>query len=546
VRGHVDAHRRRNLSDIWPNRSSRRFQEGIWLRFPASCNLKAKCNRERPILRGVKNALTHLVWIVLLAIPAWSQQGQSSASTQIVPGTVTPSQSCAAKPEQSYALYLPSHYSPNKKWPIVYVFDPDARGEIPVKLMQDAAERFGYLVVGSNNSRNGSWKMETDAAQAMWNDTHTRFAIDDRAIYFAGFSGGARVAAALAQSCKCAAGVLLSGAGFPGVPPSRDVVFPVYAAVGVYDFNYPELADLDEKLEAAGFPHVLRHFDGTHQWAPAEVMTEAFAWFELMAMKQNRERRDETFIASQQKEALARAQALEHSGDSYNAWREYRYAAATFDGLADTAALRQGAGSLAQQKAVLDGQKREKEEAKEQEQLVAGIEAGMMSLRRATSSGTDSPSQLAQQRGAGAPSAPQGNDASRSDIFHETERQIVSLRNRTSSEKNQDRLRVDRRALAGIFIAAGEFGDESADAKNFDLARQYYQLAVDASPASLGALRELAKAQALCNDRKGSLKTLHQAKEADKDSTSFSAWLNDEPAFAKLRQDPQFRALTNP
>ena len=490
------------------------------------------------VLRGV--------WILALAVSALAQQSQPAPPTQLSPGTVIASQSCAAKPDQSYALYLPSHYAPNKKWPIVYAFDPDARGEIPVKLMQDAAERFGYIVVGSNNSRNGSWKMETEAAQAMWNDTHARFAIDDRRIYFAGFSGGARVAAALAQNCKCAAGVLLSGAGFAGVPPSRDAVFPVFAAVGVYDFNYPELSGLDEKLEAAGFPHTLRHFDGPHQWAPAEVMAEAFAWFELTAMKQDREPRDDYFIVSQQKAALARAQALEHSGDSYEAWLEYRYAAATFDGLTDTAAFRQAAASLAQQKTVLDGQKREKEEAKEQEQLVAGIEAGMVSLRQATSSGTDSPSQLAQQRGAAAPSASQGSDASRSDIFHETQQQIVSLRGRTASEKNQDRLRVDRRALAGVFIAAGEFGDESVDAKNFDLAREYYQLAVDANPASLGALKELAKAQALCNDRKGSLKTLRQAKEEAKDSASFSTWLSDEPAFAKLRQDPQFRALTNP
>lgn len=486
------------------------------------------------------------VWLCALAISASAQQNQPANSTQLSPGSVISSQTCAAKPDQSYALYLPSHYSPNKKWPIVYVFDPDARGEIPVKLMQQAAERFGYIVAGSNNSRNGSWKVEADAAQAMWNDTHTRFAIDDRRIYFAGFSGGARVAAALAQRCKCAAGVLLSGAGFAGVPPSHDVVFPVFAAVGVYDFNYPELSDLDEKLEAAGFPHVLQHFDASHQWAPAEVMNEAFAWFELMAMKQNREPRDDNFIASQQKEALEHAQALEHSGDLYEAWRAYGQAAATFDGLTDTAAFREAAALLARQKAVVEGQKREKEEAREQEQLVAGIEAGMRSLRRVTASGADTPSQLASQRGATPPAAPQGGDESAADIFHETERQIVSLRDQTAAEKNQDRLRVDRRALMGVLIAAAEFGDESVDAKNFDLAREYYQLAVDAKPDSLGALKELAKAQALSNDRKGSLKTLRQAKGETKDPASFSAWLNDEPAFAKLRQDPQFRALTNP
>jgi hypothetical protein len=104
-------------------------------------------------------------------------------------------------------------------------------------------------------------------------------------------------------------------------------------------------------------------------------------------------------------------------------------------------------------------------------------------------------------------------------------------------------LRVDRRALMGVFIGADEFGDESMTAKKFDLAKDYYQLAADAVPTSVGALQDLAKAQALDNDRKGSLKTLRKAKDEAKDLASFSAWLNDEPAFAKLRQDPQFRAL---
>jgi hypothetical protein len=480
---------------------------------------------------------------LVLAISAAAQQSQPGPA-QPSPGVFVSSQTSASKPEQSYALYLPTRYNPRKKWPIVYAFDPGARGEIPVKLMQDAAERYGFIVVGSNNSRNGSWKVETDAAQAMWEDTHARFTIDDRGIYFAGFSGGARVAAALAQSCKCAAGALLSGAGFPSVPPSRDVVFSVYAAVGLYDFNYPELSELDEKLEAAGFPHVLRHFDGKHQWAPADVMTEAFAWFELIAMKQNREARDDSFIASRQKEAVARAHALEHSGDVYEAWREYRQAAATFEGLTDTALLQQAAAALAQQKAVQDGKKREKEEAREQAQIAGEIYAGLSALRRSTTGVSSAASQDTQPvRGSATPSAPQSDDVSRSDIFHQTEQKIVALRDRTASEKSQDRLRVDRRALMGVFIGASEFGDESLAAKNFDLARDYYQLAVDAVPASLGALQDLARAQALNNDRKGSLKTLRRAKDQAPDITGFSAWLNDEPAFAKLRQDPQFRAL---
>ena len=99
---------------------------------------------------------------------ALAQQSQPAPPTQLSPGTVIASQSCAAKPDQSYALYLPSRYSPNKKWPIVYAFDPDARGEIPVKLMQDAAEHFGYIVVGSNNSRNSSTSCSCSWTAWVW------------------------------------------------------------------------------------------------------------------------------------------------------------------------------------------------------------------------------------------------------------------------------------------------------------------------------------------------------------------------------------------
>lgn len=80
--------------------------------------------------------------------------------------------------------------------------------------------------------------------------------------------------------------MLLDGAGFAATPPSRDAVFAVFAAVGTFDFHYPELSDLDQQLEQAGFPHVLRAFNGTHQWAPPGVMDDALAWFRLIAMKE--------------------------------------------------------------------------------------------------------------------------------------------------------------------------------------------------------------------------------------------------------------------
>ena len=39
------------------------------------------------------------------------------------------------------------------------------------------------------------------------------------------------------------------------------------------------------------------------------------------------------------------------------------------------------------------------------------------------------------------------------------------------------------------------------------------------------------------------LEALRHAKQKTKDPAAFSTWLNEEPAFAKLREDPQFRVL---
>jgi len=475
-----------------------------------------------------------------------SSGGASSAARSA--GVVIPRQVCADNPDETYALYLPSGYNPHQRWPIIYAFDPDGRGEVPVQLMKVAAERYGYIVVGSNNSRNGSGKEEGEAAQAMWNDTHSRFTLDDRQIYFAGFSGGARVASLLAQQCKCAAGVLLDGAGLATNQTPADVKFAVFAAVGQYDFNYPELANLDEKLGQTATPHFFRTFDGPHEWAPADVMDEALAWFRVIAMKENRAFRGADFIAAQKADFAARAQALQQSGHAYQAWREYQQTIATFDGLTDTASLQQTAASLAQQKAVREGPKREQQEFKDQQQITGQIYGSFIALRSGSGSGGVSlpalPGEAREQaESGGATTLMGGNTANHPDIVSATQQKIINLRESAASERNPEKLLVDRRALGGVLVGAGEFGDQALAAKNYSLAKEYYLLATDAGPDSVGALKDLATARALDNDHKGTIDALRRAKQKAKDPAAFTAWLNHEPAFAKLHDDAQFRAL---
>jgi predicted esterase len=471
------------------------------------------------------NRLIHIVGVALcaalLAGPSCRPQETPSSSDPVAPqsGVVLPHELCPRQPGQSYALYLPSYYSAAQRWPIIYLFDPLARGSVPMEFMKAAAERYGFIVAGSNNSQNGPWKPEFEAAQAMVDDTHMRFAIDDGRVYFSGFSGGARVAARIAMVCKCSAGVMLNGAGFPsGEPPTRDSVFAVFASVGNADYNYPEVTRLDRSLGALGFPHALRYFDGPHRWAPEPVMDDALAWFRVTAMKQNREPRDASFIASQKEAAKARAQSFERSGDLYSAMLEYVQAAATFDGLADVSAFRRSATTLASQKEVRDAQKRQAKQLDQQAALVSDIASGLNSMGQASADGG---------------------------IRSDTNRRIVDLRERAAHEKRPDQLRVLQRAVADVFALAIESGLNRMEGenKNYFIAKDYFQAALAMRPTSAWAFSNLAAACAQSGDRKGALEALRHAKETTPDPEAFDQWLKTESAFSKIRDDSQFQVL---
>ena len=94
----------------------------------------------------------------------------------------------------SYAIYLPSYYTEEKTFPVIFAFDPVARGPVPVGRFEEAAEKYGYIVVASNNSRNGLRNFESGAIiRNMVEETLARFSINRNRVYLTGFSGGARL-----------------------------------------------------------------------------------------------------------------------------------------------------------------------------------------------------------------------------------------------------------------------------------------------------------------------------------------------------------------
>ena len=278
---------------------------------------------------------------------------------------------------QTHAVYIPKSYTPEKKWPILFAFEPRSQGKIPVELFQEAAERLGWIIISSNHYLSDDPNAKNfDVLKAMWSDSHRWFSIDEKRIYATGFSGGARMAWGMDYVFpKQIAGVIGVGAGtHPDRPPSRETAFLWYGISGDRDFNYLEMRDLDRQLQTLSIPHRVEFFDGRHEWPPAEYCVRALDWMELQAMKQNRRARDESWIQQQFHARLQKADQLQTSGNPLKALEEYSAIQADFTGLIDTGVVPTKVKSLSESESVRKALKeRQKAEEKEQELVHAHV-----------------------------------------------------------------------------------------------------------------------------------------------------------------------------
>ncbi|HKQ93218.1 MAG TPA: hypothetical protein VJZ77_21330, partial [Blastocatellia bacterium] len=92
--------------------------------------------------------------LAMAVIPSLAFFSLRARAQELPVGKIIERVVCLKDAGQSYALYLPSNYTTDRRWPVIYAFDPAARGLRPVERFKDAAEKYGYIIVGSNNSRN--------------------------------------------------------------------------------------------------------------------------------------------------------------------------------------------------------------------------------------------------------------------------------------------------------------------------------------------------------------------------------------------------------
>lgn len=205
------------------------------------------------------------------------------------PGIIYQNIKCLNDSSNSFALYIPKNDSIKNK-PIVFFFDAHGDPLLPLNNYKKLADDFGYILVGSYNSKNGNdWNTTSQIWSSLFSDISNRLPVNNQRVYTAGFSGGAKVASFIALNNFNISGAIANGAGFPETQqqaPSGNFSFVGIAGTG--DMNMTELVSLNNELDNTSLPHQLLLFNGKHEWCPLATMHDAFLFLEFNAVKQKK------------------------------------------------------------------------------------------------------------------------------------------------------------------------------------------------------------------------------------------------------------------
>jgi len=452
---------------------------------------------------------------IVVALLAVCANGQANAPASLPAGRVIESVTTVQYPDESYALYLPTGYTAARSWPILYAFDPLARGVVPVRLYKDIAEKYGFIIAGSNNSRNFSGQESSKSASAIWDDTHLRLALDERRTYTTGFSGGARMAGLIALRCsQCRiAGVIAHGAGYPlGQKPSQKTSPLYFLAVGDEDFNWSEVMQVRREREDLGLAYRTEVFHGPHQWAPVPIMEDAVAWVQLKSMQTGTQARNNSLIDERFAKAQAEAEEAAKAGDAVAEFVALRSLVSDFDGLKDVTPYRPRLDTLKNSPALKQALRKEDSAVAEQETLSSTL---FRELGELETSGSED----------------------RLSLRNRILEQMVQLKRDGARQKSGEKRLPRLRAFSSVQASYIESGQTQLEQKRFDSAEFYFQLISDVSPDEIWPVLLLAETSAARGNRKQAISRLRQ---------TVKLGLKNPEVFEKdnylqsLRSDPEF------
>ena len=221
--------------------------------------------------------------LILGALTACQQSGsthdsqpetQTPTTNHQVADTIYPAEQVAQDTTLTYALFVPSSYHKKGDRPAIIFFDSHGAGIRPVSMYKDLAEQYGYILMGSNDSRNGVPMMTADLwARQLCLEAMTRFGVKSGDIALCGQSGGAKVALISGSRNPDVSTVIYCGAA-EAIQPTHPLALVGFA--GRRDMNYADMVQFNRSWNSTDMTHYLIEWPGPHEWPPVPAFLDAF------------------------------------------------------------------------------------------------------------------------------------------------------------------------------------------------------------------------------------------------------------------------------
>lgn len=203
--------------------------------------------------------------------------GIADGETEVTPGAKSEEMFCTKGGNTySYFLYFPAGYDAQRAhpWPVMFLMDPGGGSQGTMDLYTEGADRNGFVLAVSVQSKNGNPESEK-AVLAMVGDVLAKQPVDPARGYASGFSGGARMAFWLSGERKRnIIGLLPCGAGCVSRPFNEKAA--AYGLSGSTCFNRWDMAiTFNKRIRKNG---LLKFFPGGHEWGSPQMIREGMDW----------------------------------------------------------------------------------------------------------------------------------------------------------------------------------------------------------------------------------------------------------------------------
>jgi hypothetical protein len=182
----------------------------------------------------------------------------------------------------------------------------EGRGKQALRIFQEAAEKQGYILASSNNTRDTlSISENIMVANRFMNKVFSLLPISRNGIYTGGYKSGGQFASSVPVFIKGIAGVLSWGSGVSNIELlDRKQPFYFIGIIEKEDFLYPRMLSEEKMLTALKFPSQLLIIEDADHMRKQSALEKALGMFTLSAMSKDTVRRDDGFVNESYRKSL--------------------------------------------------------------------------------------------------------------------------------------------------------------------------------------------------------------------------------------------------